>query len=114
MLLDDYSKWLDKALFPVGYGSRAHGWDLVVKVHSDEILSILSFLQNSANASFKVLSDLAVIDRPSNEKRFSIVYNLLSLKYQCRLFLRLCLSEGASVPSVVSAFAGADWMEREA
>lgn len=75
---------------------------------------MLVFLQGSAGSSFKVLSDLVVVDRPSCERRFCVVYNLLSLKYQSRIFVRVALLEGAGLPSAVSLFSGADWMEREA
>ena len=75
---------------------------------------MLVFLQGSAGASFKVLSDLVVVDRPSCERRFCVVYNLLSLKYQSRIFVRVALLEGAGLPSAVSLLSGADWMEREA
>ena len=105
MLLDNYSKWLNNALSPVCYGSRAQGWDLVLRVKAEDVVRVLMFLQSSSGSSFKVLSDLAVIDRPSSKNRFSLVYNLLGIKYPCRISLRLTVSEGAEA---VPVFARAD------
>nr|YP_009240011.1 NADH dehydrogenase subunit 9 [Lotharella oceanica]AMN87092.1 NADH dehydrogenase subunit 9 [Lotharella oceanica] len=105
MLLDNFSKWLNNVLFPVCYGSRAQGWDLVLRVKAEDVVRVLMFLQSSSGSSF------TVIDRPSSKNRFSLVYNLLGIKYPCRISLRLTVSEGAEA---VPVFARADWMEREA
>lgn len=114
MLLDNYSKWLISALSPAAYSMHAQGWDLMFRVRPNDLRGVLLFLRNSAGSSFKSLSDIAVLDRPSSYNRFSIVYNLLSIKYQARIFVRTSIPEGLSIPSIVPLFTGADWMEREA
>lgn len=85
-----------------------------MRVQPEYLLNALAFLHGSTSSSFKLLSDICVIDRPSKPNRFFVVYNLLSVKYQSRLFLRTSLPEGGALPSAVPIFSGADWMEREA
>ena len=46
---------------------------------------IIFFLKNHTNSQFKILSDICVIDYINKKKRFEIIYNLLSLKYNNRL-----------------------------
>ena len=51
----------------------------------------------------------------NDEKRFAIVYQLLSLNYNQRLRLRVYASgEPPIIPSVISVWNSADWYEREA
>ena len=61
---------------------------------------------------FKQLIDLTAVDYPDEEKRFEIVYQLLSLKFNVRATVKLCV-ENSAVPSVVKIFGDANWLERE-
>lgn len=50
-----------------------------------------------------------------NERRFAVVYHLLSIKHNARLRLKVYVNEGEPiVDSVVPIWTGADWFEREA
>lgn len=46
-------------------------------------------------------------------KRFTVSYNLYHLESNSRLFLRVALDDGESVPSVTSVWPGANFLERE-
>ena len=47
------------------------------------------------------------------EGRFEVVYNLMSLKHHSRLFVKVAVDDGQTVPSLKSIFLGAEYPERE-
>lgn len=59
------------------------------------------------------MTDIVVYDTPGKKNRFSLVYNLFSLKYNTRLFVNLQISEGSPVNTLFDLFKSADWLERE-
>lgn len=85
---------------------------LVIK--KDLIIKILSALKQDPNFRFTILTDLFVADFPSRTKRFEVVYNLLSLKLNVRLVIKVQLADKESIPSASSVFSAANWYEREA
>lgn len=62
---------------------------------------------------FKQLVDIAVYDRPGKMLRFTVVYNLLSVKYNQRLNVYTELDENTPLMSLTSLYSGAAWLERE-
>ena len=54
------------------------------------------------------------VDWPDREKRFDVVYNLLSLIHNRRIRIKVRTNEDEPVPSVTGVFASAGWFEREA
>lgn len=89
------------------------GGELVVHTQADHIVPMLSFLQSDANCLFKVLIDITAVDYPEREARFEVVYNLLSMKWNRRVRVKLPAGEATPVPSAVQLFAAAGWFERE-
>ena len=63
---------------------------------------------------FQQLVDLCGVDYPERERRFDVVYHLLSFTKNRRIRLRVQTDEDTAVPSVTSVFPNADWYEREA
>jgi NADH-quinone oxidoreductase subunit C len=63
---------------------------------------------------FQQLIDLAGADYPERERRFDVVYHLLSMTRNLRVRLKIQTDEDTAVPSVVGVFPAADWYEREA
>jgi NADH-quinone oxidoreductase subunit C len=63
---------------------------------------------------FKELVDLCGVDYPERERRFEVVYHLLSLKNNQRIRVKVETDESTPVPSVVELFSTAGWFEREA
>jgi NADH-quinone oxidoreductase subunit C len=87
--------------------------ELIVSVRAASIPRTLKILKNDASCAFKILVDLCGVDYPSREKRFEIVYNLLSLKHNNRIRIKVETDEDTPVPSVVDVFPVAGWYERE-
>ena len=78
-----------------------------------EIYSLLSFLRDDSKCLFKVLIDICGIDYPEKNKRFQVVYHLLSLRLNQRIRVKVELEENDLIPSIVEIFSAANWYERE-
>jgi NADH-quinone oxidoreductase subunit C len=61
-----------------------------------------------------VLVDICGADYPDREKRFDVVYNLLSLRHNTRIRLKVETDEDTPVPSCTGVYSAAGWFEREA
>ncbi len=83
-------------------------------VRVDTLIDFMSYLRGESGGAFVQLVDLCGCDDPSLENRFTVVYNLLSLKENVRVRVKVYVSENQTVPSVVSLFSTAGWFEREA
>ncbi len=78
------------------------------------VLEVLKFLRDDAACRFVCFTDLCGVDYPAREKRFEVVYHLLSPYINARVRIKVPVAEGESVPSCIEIFPGADWFEREA
>ena len=87
---------------------------LIVSARREEIVPVLTFLRDDPRCQFKLLSDLCGVDYPDRPERFEVVYNLLSLKLNQRIRVKVTTDEENSVPSVTGVFRAAGWFEREA
>ena len=88
--------------------------ELTIEVELGAIVRTMSFLRDDPSCEFKILVDLCGVDYPKREKRFDVVYHLLSLTKNQRLRLRVKAAEDEAVPSVVAVYPAANWFEREA
>ena len=73
----------------------------------------LVILKNHFKYQFKILTCISGVDYPENLYRFQIVYELLSLKFNSRLRLKILVNELTPVSSVEKIFSGASWWECE-
>ena len=87
--------------------------ELNVEVKREAIRPVLRLLRNDPNCQFEMLVDICGVDFPSRAERFDVVYNLLSLKRNLRVRVKLRADENSMVPSVNSLFPSAGWYERE-
>ena len=88
--------------------------ELTVNIRSETVHDVLEFLRNDSNCKFEVLCDVCGVDYPTREKRFDVVYNLLSLRHNQRVIVKTETDARTPVPSVVPLFPAANWFEREA
>ena len=89
------------------------GGELVMVVPPQELLSVLAMLRDDPHCLFRQLIDVCGVDFPEREKRFEVVYNLLSMKYNLRLRVVVQVGEEMLVPSASAVFNSANWYERE-
>jgi NADH-quinone oxidoreductase subunit C len=90
------------------------GGELVMRAERAEIVKVMTFLRDDPNCQFKVLVDVTAVDYPSRIERFDVVYNLLSLRQNARIRVKVRAGEDIPVPSVAGVFSAANWFEREA
>jgi NADH-quinone oxidoreductase subunit C len=75
--------------------------------------SSLLILKNSFLTQYKVLTCISGVDYPGNLYRFCVVYELLSLKYNSRIRLKVLIDDLTPIDSVESVYVGAAWWEAE-
>tara|TARA_Y100000590_G_scaffold336782_1_gene383509 strand:+ start:157 stop:765 length:609 start_codon:yes stop_codon:yes gene_type:complete len=86
---------------------------LFIDVNVEDIISTILFLKTNEKCKFKQLIDITAADYPQKEKRFKIIYLLLSLENNLRIIININIDEKAIVPSITKIFPSANWMERE-
>src|SRR5260370_14902810 len=86
---------------------------LTVAVHAGKIVDVVRFLRDDPGCRFVSFIDVTAVDYPRREKRFDVVYHLLSPTLNTRIRLRAEADETTQVPSIIEVFPGADWFERE-
>jgi NADH dehydrogenase (ubiquinone) Fe-S protein 3 len=88
--------------------------ELTLYIAPSAVTPVLTFLRDHSQCQFKSVVDISGVDFPEREKRFEVVYHLLSVKYAGRIRVKTYAGEADHVPSAVPLFSGADWYEREA
>ena len=114
--LKDLGEIIADALGDALVSSKIEFDELCIVVRGAEIARVLTYLRDDVNCQFKQLVDICGADYPEREKRFDVVYNLLSMTHNRRIRVKVETSgaTGDDVPSVVSVFSTAGWFEREA
>ena len=88
--------------------------ELMVTVRGAAIAAVLTRLRDDPAFLFQQLVDICGVDYPDRPLRFEVVYNLLSLRHNRRLRVKVLTDEDTPVPSVSGVFNAANWFEREA
>lgn len=87
--------------------------EMSIVVPPQYVREMLIFLRDHSNSQFKSLVEITAVDYPDREKRFEVVYMLLSVKYNSRLLVKTYLDEMTPIDSVTSVYNSANWYERE-
>ena len=74
---------------------------------------MLTFLRDDAECRFVCFIDICGADYPEREKRFDVVYHLLSPYKNSRVRVKVQAGEEGTVPSAIPVFPAANWYERE-
>lgn len=86
---------------------------LVITVEHDRIIETLTLLRDDPVWRCEILIDICGVDHPERPERFDVVYQLLSLKHNHRVRVKLHTDEDHPVPSVIGVYSTAGWLERE-
>ena len=86
---------------------------LFIDVDVEDIISTILFLKTNEKCRFRQLIDITAVDYPQDEKRFKVVYLLLSHEKNLRIIINTKIDEKIIVPSITKIFPSANWMERE-
>jgi NADH-quinone oxidoreductase subunit C len=88
--------------------------ELTLAATPDSVLDVLAFLRDDAKCRFVSFIDICGADYPAREKRFDVVYHLMSPVKNLRVRVKVQTDEDTPVPSATAVYPGADWFEREA
>jgi len=90
---------------------------LSIWIRREVLLDALRVAQTDRDLLCDLLCDLTAVDyldqRAPGEPRFEMVYNLYSIPFQRRFFLKCGVNDGESLPSATQVWKGANFMERE-
>jgi NADH/F420H2 dehydrogenase subunit C len=87
--------------------------EIIIEVNVSDLKKTILFLKDHENCLFKLLVDLFVVDYPTKENRFELIYCLLSTKYNSRIKIKTFVDEFTPVESIVDIYQSANWLERE-
>ena len=86
---------------------------LIISVKKSLLYNIINSFKDDKELEFKQLIDICAVDYPERDKRFDIVYQLLSVSLNYRLRIKISVADGELVPSIVPCYSAANWFERE-
>jgi NADH/F420H2 dehydrogenase subunit C len=92
---------------------------LIIVLKTEHLLNVLNFLKKNVDSQVLQLIDLTAVDMLNSTERFVLVYQLLSLRYNIRIQLKIFIEKKINslfseiVPSCTSIFRSAGWLERE-
>ncbi len=111
--LIDLGEYITAALPAEAAETDVAGSELAVWTGAQSIIKLLTFLRDDQNCQFKQLVDVTAVDFPERDPRFEVVYNLLSLKHNQRIRVKVPADEDIQIPSATKVFSSAQWFERE-
>src|SRR5215471_638013 len=112
--LEELGKEIVAALGDAASGYKVAFGQLTLTAGAADIVRVMQFLRDNERCLFWSIIDITAVDWPSREKRFDVVYHLLSPRRNQRIRVKVETDEVTPVPSIVSVYRGADWFEREA
>ena len=92
---------------------QIHHSDISIVIKDRYLLPVLYFLKNNSLYQFKILTCISGVDYPFNKYRFVVVYELLSVRFNTRLRLKVFTHELKPLESAGKVFPSASWYESE-
>ena len=111
--VNDLERAVNSSLTTTIISSEINFGQLFINIDSDNLISSILFLKTNEKCRFKQLIDITAVDYPEKEKRFKVVYLLLSHENNLRILINMNIKEKTLVPSITKIFPAANWMERE-
>ena len=111
--VNDLEKTVNSSLTTTIKKSEIKFNQLAIDIELDDLISTILFLKINIKCKFKQLIDITAVDYPSKEKRFKLVYLLLSHENNLRILINIHISEKDEAPTISKIFPSANWMERE-
>ena len=111
--LQDLEKKINSELGTKIKDSKINHGQIYITINPEELLDTTLLLKTNQNTKFRQLIDITAVDYPENQKRFKIVYLLLSHEFNQRILVSYFINENEKISSLVNIFPSANWMERE-
>ena len=87
--------------------------NLILTCDRESLIQNIDILKRNVEFKFRQLIDIIGIDYPQKDKRFEVVYLLLSHEKNFRISLKIHIDESEIVPTLTGIFPSANWQERE-
>lgn len=82
--------------------------------HKESVVEVCEILKEDSDLSFDLLVDAVGVDRNTKKERFEVIYNLYSVKFKDRIFVRVKLdSKIPEMHTLSVVWKSANWYERE-
>ena len=111
--VNDLEKTVNSGLTTTVKKSKINFDQLYIDINVEDVISTILFLKTNEKCKFKQLIDITAVDYPQRDKRFKIVYLLLSHQNNLRIIINTNIDEKENVSSITKIFPSANWMERE-
>jgi NADH-quinone oxidoreductase subunit C len=86
---------------------------LEIQTEAVKLFNVIKVLKEDTKLLFDQLIDVTAIDYPLREKRFDIIYLLISLTLNQRILVKTAIDERAVLESITIIHKAANWYERE-
>jgi len=111
--ISDLEKVINSSLTTSVIKSEINFGQLYIDIDFKDIISTILFLKTNDKCRFKQLIDITAADYPDREKRFKLIYLLLSHENNLRIIVNTNIEDKEIVSSLTKIFPSANWMERE-
>ena len=111
--LEDLEKKINSELNTKIKESKINHNQLYLDIEADDLIEVCMFVKTNEDAKFRQLIDITAVDYLQKNKRFKLVYLLLSHEFNQRMIISYFISENEIINSLTKVFPAANWMERE-
>ena len=111
--LESLEKAINSELTTKILSSKIKHDQINICIEDNNLIEVMIFLKTLSSTKFKQLIDITAVDYPERDKRFKMVYLLLSHEKNSRIKIEFDIKEGEILSSLISIFPSANWMERE-
>ena len=111
--LESLEKAINSELTTKILSSKIKHDQINIYIEDNNLIEVMIFLKTHSSTKFKQLIDITAVDYPERDKRFKMVYLLLSHEKNSRIKIEFDIKEGEILSSLTSIFPSANWMERE-
>ena len=111
--LIDLEKIINSELSTKIKSSKIKHNQIYLNIANEDLIDVILFLKTNNSTKFKQLIDITAVDYLETEKRFKIVYLMLSHEFNNRVQVDFLINESDFVSTVIPLFPAANWMERE-
>ena len=112
--MNDLKEHIEAQLDEAINAASIENGELTIDARRTEIMTVISFLRDDPICKFSSLIDICGVDYPNRERRFDVVYHMLSMAHNTRIRIKVTTDETVPVHSINSIFPNANWYEREA
>ncbi|MAZ15634.1 NADH-quinone oxidoreductase subunit C [Oricola sp.] len=111
--LNDLASTISDSLEGIDYEAKIAYGELTLNTDIGSLIELLTALRDDVQLKFVSIIDVTAVDYPGRDKRFDVVYHLMSPTLNQRVRVKVHTDEDTAVPSATGVYPGANWFERE-